>query len=65
MLLAGVGRARWSHGKRGGKPFTSMQADASCQSELPWGSGLETVPSGGLHQADASISSETLPTAYS
>lgn len=61
MLLAGAGRARWSHGKHGGKPFTSMQEDASCQSEPSHGSGLETVPSGGRHQADAFIAIRNPP----
>lgn len=61
MLLTGVGRDRWAHGKRGGKPFASMREEASCQSEPSHGSGLETVPSGGLHQADAFISTRNPP----
>lgn len=50
--------------KHEGKPFTSMQGRPAVRVFHTGGSGLETVPSGGLQQADVS-SEPTHPTVLS
>lgn len=50
--------------KRGGKPFTCMQEDASCQRAAPW-LWPETVPSGGPYWAGAPTPIGSLPGARS